>query len=66
VVSRSIPDNTVAAGNPIRFICSTETYRQKMLKQNAGTKNLASAEKKQRVLGLSEDKFVLRKTLQVE
>jgi hypothetical protein len=37
-----------------------------MLKQNAGTKNLASAEKKQRVLGLSEDKFVLRKTLQVE
>ena len=29
VVTRSIPDNTVAAGNPAKIICSLEEYRNK-------------------------------------
>ena len=33
VVSKSIPDNSVAVGNPCRVVCSLEDYYQKRLKK---------------------------------
>lgn len=34
VLTHSMPDNTVFAGNPARFICSTEQYGESILENN--------------------------------
>jgi len=52
VVSRSIPNGVVAAGNPARFICWTEEYRGKMIPHDFGTHGVSRSEKQERVLGM--------------
>ena len=45
VVTKSIPDGTVVAGNPARFICSTADYLARMRPFNAHTKGMARDER---------------------
>ena len=63
VVSRSIRDNTVAAGNPIRFISTTDAYRAKMLRVNVGTNGMPLKAKIRALLGLPIDKEIKREPL---
>ena len=58
VVTKSIPDNSVAAGNPAKIISDLETTKQKMLAYNVGAKNLNPEEKKKFLLSLEENKFI--------
>ena len=60
IVTKSIPSNTVVGGNPARIICSLEEYKQKNLKYNVGSKGMSFKEKRNYLLTLSEDKFLVK------
>lgn len=58
VVTKSIPDNVVVAGNPAKVICSITEYYERNKKYDIHTKNLGPDEKKEILQTLSEDKFI--------
>lgn len=62
IVTKSIPDDSVVAGSPARFICSTDAYKERMLLLNANTKGLPAQLKMDRVFKLQEGQL-LRKGL---
>ena len=64
VVTKSVPDNVVIAGNPARIICSIEDYLKRNLSYNTNTKGLSQKEKKLILLNLDSDKFVIKPFLQ--
>lgn len=66
VVTKSIPDNTVAAGVPCRFITTTEEYKKAALRLNTGTGLLKYKEKKQVLLSLADDKFIRKNLLRLD
>lgn len=58
VVTKSIPDNCVVAGNPCRYISSTSEYFEKMIIKNAETKGLVDNDRKEKILNLPDVKFI--------
>ena len=58
IVTKSVVPHTVVAGNPARYICTTEEFYEKNKKYNVGTKGMNSEEKKKLLLSLSEEKFI--------
>jgi acetyltransferase-like isoleucine patch superfamily enzyme len=50
VVTKSVPEGSVVAGNPARYICSTQDYLARMGALNGHTKGLDEDEKKRRIL----------------
>lgn len=58
VVTKSIPNNSVAAGNPAKIISDLENTKQKMLIYNVGTKHLNPKQKKKFLLSLDENRFI--------
>lgn len=58
VVTKSVAPHTVVAGNPARFICTTEEYYERNKEYNVGTKGITKGEKKKILLSLPADKFL--------
>ncbi len=52
VVTKSIPDNSVAAGNPAKYICDVSQYREKIIRHNMGLKSMNNADKKRYLMSL--------------
>ena len=67
VVTKSIPDGCMVAGNPAKFIGYTEDFYYK-LKQNHDTKTskLSQTEKKKFLLSLKEDMFESKPYIKTE
>lgn len=65
VVTKSIPDNVVVAGNPAKLICSIEKYIEKNQEFNLNTKGLSAIEKKA-ILLQSTTKLIRKELLKVQ
>jgi len=57
VVTRTIPDNVVVAGNPAKIISSIEDFEEKMIAKNVRSKGMSKIEKEKYLLSLSESSF---------
>lgn len=59
VVTKSIPDGCMVAGNPAKFIGYTEDFYKKLKNgHDFGCKNLSHEEKREFLLAQSEEKFI--------
>ena len=64
VVTKSIPDNTVVGGNPVRVICSLDDYLKRNLRFDTESKELNPDEKKKLLMSLPEDKFMKKQYIE--
>ena len=58
VVTKSVPNNVVVAGNPAKIICSIEEFLKKNLKYNTNTKNCSQKMKRQLLESMPEELFI--------
>lgn len=65
VVTKSIPDGMVVAGNPAKIVCTIEDYYQRNKKYDLKSKKLSPSEKKKLLLSLSEDRFISKNFMSV-
>lgn len=58
VVTKSVAPHTVVAGNPARYICTTEEFYERNKRFDVGTKGKEQDEKKRILLSLPDEKFI--------
>lgn len=58
VVTKSIPDGKIAAGNPARIVGDTKDFLVKIKQYDVGSKGMNYEEKKKYLLSLGEDRFI--------
>lgn len=58
IVTKSVAPHTVVAGNPARFICSTQEYYEKNKGFNIDSAGMKPEDKKKLLLSLSEELFL--------
>ena len=63
VITKSIGDNVVVAGNPARIICSIQDYKANNIKYNTHTKGIPAIKKKQMLLNMDERLFIVKPPL---
>lgn len=61
IVTKSVPEGVVVAGNPAKYVCTVEEYIDRNIKYNVGTKGLSHQDKKKILLSI-EDKKIINKT----
>ena len=65
VVTKSIPDGCMVAGNPAKFIGYTENFYRRVKQNDLGSKGMNREEKKKYLLSLPDDKFVHKKMMEI-
>ena len=60
IVTKSIPSNTVVAGNPAKKVCSIEEYIERNKPYNTDSKGLNYVEKKEFLQKLDGKKFIAK------
>ena len=60
VVNKSIPDNCVVGGNPIKKLGETDTAYNKLKMYDVKSKKMSFEEKKKFLLNLNEDRFITK------
>ena len=60
VVTKSFADDVIIAGNPAKVIGAIQNYEAKMLPYNLDTKGMNYNEKKNYLLGVTDDLFIKR------
>lgn len=58
VVTKSVPDNVVIAGNPAKIISSIELFEERMIEKNVDSKSMDRETKEKYLLTLQSDKFI--------
>lgn len=58
IVTKSIPDGKIAAGNPARIIGETKDFVEKIKRYDVGSKGMNYEEKKKYLLSLPDERFV--------
>ncbi len=58
IVTKSVPDGMVVAGNPARIICSVDEFLERNVPYSMHTKGISEKEKKCRLLSSDEKKFL--------
>ncbi len=58
VVTKSVPDGKIVAGNPARIVGETAEFVEKIKKYDVESKGMNNEDKKKFLLGLSNDKFI--------
>lgn len=58
VVTKSVPSNSIVAGNPGRIVGDIESFYNKAKEFNINTKGYSNKKKKEYLLSLSDDKFI--------
>lgn len=66
VVTKSIPDNCVVAGNPAEFICTLDEYIERNLPFNLDSKGLSLSMKKRLLLSVDQSKFIRKKKITID
>ena len=65
IVTKSIPDNSVVAGVPAKFICSLDVYESRLSEHNFETKQLKGDNKKKRIMELIDSKGIKKPFLNI-
>jgi len=60
VVTKSVPDGKVVAGNPAKIIGSVDDLYSRMLKFNVNSKGMDPQKKREYLLSLPSDKFITK------
>lgn len=58
IVTKSIPEGWIVAGNPCKHVGYTEEWYRKVKEKDLQTKLMSNDEKKKFLLSLPDDKFV--------
>lgn len=66
VVTKSVPDGCMVAGNPAKFIGRTEDFYQRVKKNDLHCKGMSEKQKKEYLLYLPEEKFIHKKMMSIE
>ena len=65
VVTKSVPKGYVVGGNPARIICTTESFIERNAQYNLHSKGMSQEQKRQLLLSLPDEKFMVKPFLKV-
>ena len=60
VVTKSVPDGVVVAGNPAKYICTVVEYIERNKKYNFSSKRLSQKNKKRFLLSADSSRFIVK------
>lgn len=60
VVTKSVPNNVVIGGNPARVLSTLEDFEEKIIRKNLRSKGMTAKEKRDFLLSLPEDAFIIK------
>jgi acetyltransferase-like isoleucine patch superfamily enzyme len=66
VVTKSVPDNCMVAGNPIKYIGNTDDFYFKIKKHNASSSGLPYEKKKELLLSLDDSIFMKKPYVKID